>query len=316
MAKKKHPEHVNHERWLVSYADFVTLLFAFFVVMFATSQTDSVKVGRFVDSFSKAIQWSVFSSEGSGFLDGSPSNPGNAEDNAQTPDRPKHKPKGGEFDQAKDLKGAVKKLQASAPILAGLKIEEAHGELVLRLPERLVFDRGQADIKDEGKIALAAIADELSARPVKLRVEGHTDSIPIHNGRFPSNWELSTSRATAVIQYFIEKKSFDPERLTAAGYAEYHPIADNDSEEGRASNRRVDLVITEVLEGIGKQYLTQKVKAEQRADALTEPTIVPAKPDAEHAPPTAKAPEKPEAAPTVVKAPSPPPTTAPREKKP
>jgi chemotaxis protein MotB len=286
MAKKKHPEHVNHERWLVSYADFITLLFAFFVVMFATSQTDSVKVGKFADSFSKAIQWTVFSAEGAGFLEGAPSNPGVASDNAATPDRPKNRPKGGEFEQAKDLKGAVKKLQASAPILAGLKIEEAKGELVLRLPERLVFDRGQADIKDEGKIALAAIADEIAARPVKLRVEGHTDSSPIHTARFPSNWELSTCRATAVIQFFIEKKSFDPERLTAAGYAEYHPVADNDTEEGRALNRRVDLVITEVLEGIGKQYLTQKVKAEKRAESLTEPTVLPAKPD-EHAPPPA-----------------------------
>jgi chemotaxis protein MotB len=284
MAKKKHPEHVNHERWLVSYADFITLLFAFFVVMFASSQADSVKVGRFVDSFSKAIQWSVFSSESAGFLDGAPSNPSVSDNQLQTTERPKQRPKGGEFEQPRDLKGSIKKLQASAPILAGLKIEEAKGELILRLPERLVFERGKAEINPEGKIALTAIADELKGRPVKLRVEGHTDSTPIHTDRFPSNWELSTARATAVIAFFIEKKDFDPDRLSASGYAEFHPIADNDTEEGRASNRRVDLVITEVLEGIGNQYLTAKVKAEKRAENLTEPTILPREPEAPKAP--------------------------------
>lgn len=280
MAKKKHPEHVNHERWLVSYADFITLLFAFFVVMFASSQTDSVKVGRFVESFSRAIQWSVFATDGSGFLDGAPSNPMIADDTQQSAKPPKKKARAGEFEQEREIKGSIKKLQASAPILAGLKIEEATGELILRLPERLVFERGKAELSDEGKVALAAIADELAPRPVKLRVEGHTDSTPIHTAQFPSNWELSTARATAVIAYFIEGKNFDPERLSAAGYAEFHPIADNDSDEGRASNRRVDLVVTETLEGIGKQYITQKVKVEKRAQNLTEPTIEPKLPEA------------------------------------
>jgi chemotaxis protein MotB len=280
MAKKKHPEHVNHERWLISYADFITLLFAFFVVMFAASQTDSVKVGRFVDSFSKAIQWTVFSNESAGFLDGAPSNPSVSDNQLQTTERPKQRPKGGEFEQPRDLKGSIKKLQATAPILAGLKIEEAKGELILRLPERLVFERGKADVNADGKIALTAIADELKGRPVRLRVEGHTDSTPIHTDRFPSNWELSTARATAVIAFFIEKKDFDPDRLSASGYAEFHPIADNDTEEGRSANRRVDLVITEVLEGIGNQYLTAKVKAEKRAENLTGPTILPREPEA------------------------------------
>ena len=299
MAKKKHPEHVNHERWLVSYADFITLLFAFFVVMFATSQTDSVKVTKFVDSFTRAIQWSVFSVDGTGFLEGAPSNPSHSDEKIESAKPTKSRPRSGEREHAKEIKGAVKQLQASAPILSGLKIEEAQGELVLRLPERLVFDRGQAELKEEGRIALTAIADELAPRPVKLRVEGHTDSVPIHTARFPSNWELSTARATAVIQFFIEKKDFDASRLSAAGYAEFHPVADNDTEEGRALNRRVDLVITEALEGIGNQYLAQKVKAEKRADEVTAPTVLPAlqpaTPDGRR---TADAPQKAPEAPT------------------
>ena len=153
------------------------------------------------------------------------------------------------------------------------------------------FDFNSDKLQERSKPLLDNLASALKndrLSELKFRVEGHTDSSPIHTARFPSNWELSTCRATAVIQFFIEKKSFDPERLTAAGYAEYHPVADNDTEEGRALNRRVDLVITEVLEGIGKQYLTQKVKAEKRAESLTEPTVLPAKPD-EHAPPPAAA---------------------------
>jgi chemotaxis protein MotB len=292
MAKKKHPEHVNHERWLVSYADFITLLFAFFVVMFASSQTDSVKVGRFVESFSRAIQWSVFATDGSGFLDGAPSNPMIADDTQQSAKPPKKKARAGEFEQEREIKGSIKKLQASAPILAGLKIEEATGELILRLPERLVFERGKAELSDEGRVALSAIADELAPRPVQLRVEGHTDSTPIHNAVFRSNWELSTARATAVISFFIEGKNFDPERLSAAGYAEFHPIADNDTEEGRGSNRRVDLVVTERLEGIGNQYLSQKVKVEKRAQNLTAPTVEPKLPET----PAVKEPKAPEGA--------------------
>jgi chemotaxis protein MotB len=237
--KTKQPDHVNHERWLVSYADFITLLFAFFVVMFAVSQVDSKKVGRFTQSFHDALEWQV-TAPGAG-------RSGGGKDvmqvipaftNAQAAKAVR------DFEQEKSAirRGLVKRL-GNVPMLAGLNILEVHGELVLRLPEKLMFDRGEATLRSEGGDALIAIAEELAERPVRIRVEGHTDSTPIHTPRFPSNWELSQSRAMAVVRFFLEDGKIAPVRLAAAGYGEHHPIASNDVPDGKAQNRRVDLIV-------------------------------------------------------------------------
>ena len=139
-------------------------------------------------------------------------------------------------------KGLTRKASA-LPELAGLTVLEVHGELVLRLPERLMFDVGEAEMSAEGKRAVEAISDELHDRPIRIRVEGHTDSAPIHTPRFPSNWELSTARAMAVVALMLDTQKIEPFRLAAAGYGEHHPIASNDSAEGRAMNRRVDVIV-------------------------------------------------------------------------
>jgi chemotaxis protein MotB len=248
MARKKikHPEHVNHDRWLVSYADFITLLFAFFVVMFAVSQVDSKKVGRFTQSFHDALEWQVMSqgggraSSGPDVIEVIPSFT-----NAKGTQRIRQF----EEEKASIRRGLVKRL-GNVPMLAGLNILEVHGELVLRLPEKLMFDRGEAILKRDGGEALVAIADELAARPVRIRVEGHTDSTPIRTPRFPSNWELSQSRSMAVVRFFLEDGKIAPPRLAAAGYGEHHPVASNDSVEGKAQNRRVDLIVVADLEGV------------------------------------------------------------------
>jgi chemotaxis protein MotB len=244
MARKhKHPEHVNHERWLVSYADFITLLFAFFVVMFAVSQVDSKKLGRFTESFKEATEWQVFNSGGQGLL------PGGKDSRAIG------EPKTGatmtglaaeaaEFsDQKKSIRKALQQRAVVTPALTGLKLVDARDELVLRLPERLMFDRADAALHEEGREALLAIVDELAPRSVRIRIEGHTDSMPIHTPKFPSNWELSTTRAMTVVGLMIETKKIAPERLAAAGYSEHHPVDTNDTVEGRSHNRRVDIVV-------------------------------------------------------------------------
>jgi chemotaxis protein MotB len=246
MARKrqKHPEHVSHDRWLVSYADFITLLFAFFVVMFAVSQVDSKKVGRFTQSFHDALEWQVAgqsngrSSGGKDVIEPIPTFV-----NAKIAKAARH------FEEEKTSirRGLVKRL-GNVPMLAGLNILEVHGELVLRLPEKLMFDRGEAILSTEGGDALVAIAEELTARPVRIRVEGHTDSTPIRTPRFPSNWELSQSRAMAVVRFFLEDGKIAPVRLAAAGYGEHHPIASNDTVEGKAQNRRVDLIVVADLD--------------------------------------------------------------------
>ncbi|MBI5537734.1 MAG: OmpA family protein [Deltaproteobacteria bacterium] len=231
---------MNHERWLVSYADFITLLFAFFVVMFAVSQVDAKKVGRFTESFNEALEWQVLSGEGRGLLHGDkPTTQGVGSVQISGPS-----PRLRDYSVEKDTirKGLTRKA-SSIPELAGLTVLEVHGELVLRLPERLMFDVGEATLHEEGRRALEAIADELQSRAVGIRIEGHTDSAPIHTPRFPSNWELSTARAMATVAVLLETHKLQPHRLAAAGYGEHHPIASNESAEGRAQNRRVDIIV-------------------------------------------------------------------------
>lgn len=237
--RKKPEEHVNHERWLVSYADFITLLFAFFVVMFAVSQVDSKKVGRFSESFQEALEGQVFDSRGRGILPGD-----TAAASAPHAAKPHGSANGDDFVKQKtSIRDALSKRAIRAPALSGLKFVDARGELVLRMPDRLMFGVGDATLSADGKSALAEITEELAERPVRVRIEGHTDDAPIHTARFPTNWELSTARATAVVSFIVGTKLVAPERLSAAGYGEYHPAASNDTSEGRAQNRRVDIVV-------------------------------------------------------------------------
>jgi chemotaxis protein MotB len=150
-------------------------------------------------------------------------------------------PDGGAPVSLKDL--LTDRLEGKAK-LEGLEIEDVHGELVLRLPEHLLFDNAQAVLRDEGRAAIEAVEEVLHGRAVRIRIEGHTDSVPIQTAQFPSNWELSTARAMACVRHMLESKRIEPQRLAAAGYGEHHPVGDNATSEGRARNRRVDIVIT------------------------------------------------------------------------
>ena len=236
--KKKHPEHVNHERWLVSYADFITLLFAFFVVMFAVSQVDSRKMGRFTESFSKAVGIDLFPESGKSLLmSGNDKVPlAKTEENA-TP--------GGELST---LKISLSHQKEKYEELGQVEILEQRNELVLRLSDSLVFDSGDDRVKDPALRVLGIIMDELRGKVgLQLRVEGHTDNVPIATARFRSNWELSTARATSVIAAIAKMDAMPPASLSAAGYGEFHPVATNTTPDGRAMNRRVDLVVSLVV---------------------------------------------------------------------
>ena len=233
MRKKKHPEHVNHERWLVSYADFITLLFAFFVVMFAVSQVDSHKVGRFTEAFSKAVGIDVFPMNGESLLAG-----------GKTPDETDGKAEQGNVISVLDeLHTALRKIAENHDALQGLQVIKLRHELVLRLPEGVLFDSGDARVKEGTTPMLNVLTAQLKIRPLEVRIEGHTDNRPIASARFRSNWELSTARATAVMAVLLGE-GMPPERLSVAGYGEYRPIADNANDDGRRQNRRVDLVVT------------------------------------------------------------------------
>jgi len=235
--KKKHPEHVNHERWLVSYADFMTLLFAFFVVMFAVSQVDSKKVGRFTESFSKAVGIDLFPESGAGLLPSGemtiPAASGGGAETILPPD-------------LLELQDKLTELSKKSELPSGLSILARRNEIVIRLSESVFFAAGDATLEGKAVKAVRAIAAELAARKVEVRIEGHTDDRPIHTARYRSNWELSTARATSVIAVLADV-GIAPARLSAAGYAEFHPVASNATEEGRRQNRRVDLVVTASL---------------------------------------------------------------------
>jgi chemotaxis protein MotB len=261
--KKKHPEHVNHERWLISYADFITLLFAFFVVMFAVSQVDSKKVGRFTESFAKAIGVDTFPEPGAGLL------PGGTQ--RARKDEPSNVQKLALAQELEDLRDQLDELRKRAELPKALQVLQRRNELVIRLSENLFFDAGDDRLKDPSAKAMRTLAGQLGSRNVDIRIEGHTDNQPIRTARFRSNWDLSTSRATAVVAILADSL-IAPNRLSAAGYGEYHPIAPNETAEGRRQNRRVDIVIsvrTEPEKSDGLDKLDKNAKGAKSAKSDT-----------------------------------------------
>jgi len=147
-------------------------------------------------------------------------------------------------DQLKKIKQKIDAyvLQNNLQNVVSTEITQKSG-LVISLREKLMFDSGKADIHDEAKKVLTDIIALLKEDPNRIAIEGHTDNVPIHTPEFPSNWELSTARATNVTRYLIEQLQFAPKRLSSAGYGEYQPIAPNDTEQNRAINRRVDIIV-------------------------------------------------------------------------
>jgi chemotaxis protein MotB len=244
MARKKaHEKEANHERWLVSYADFITLLFAVFVTLYAMSQTDKKKIEEVMESMRDSFGYSKSSPA---------SKPSVIEAGTMSiipamrklSSAPKHgsRSKGGE----KDFKATKASIEAYLmKVGAQDKVSVAINQrgLVVSLKEAGFFDSGSATLKQSSYTLLNDVVESLASYSNGIRVEGHTDNIPISSHAFPSNWELSTTRATNVVQYLTKQDDFEPSNVSATGYGEYRPIADNSSDEGRRKNRRVDLVL-------------------------------------------------------------------------
>ena len=254
--KKKHPEHVNHERWLISYADFITLLFAFFVVLYSSSQVDHRKVGKLAMAIQVAFQeLGAFPASGTAVplqADGEipPSTAQMLENVQRTASigrivSPAEGALGGAAEN-----GAVAMLQkelekALAPEIFHKDVALRHEPdgLVISLREVGFFPSGSADLRSTAIPTLRRVTEVLLERPYEIRIEGHTDNVRIHTAQFASNWELSTARAIEVVRLMISDMGFAPNRLSVGGYGEFHPIAPNTTEEQRALNRRVDVVI-------------------------------------------------------------------------
>lgn len=205
-------EGASRDRWLISYADLITLLLALFIVMYAASDRERAKI--IAESFS--AENGSESPSGTGVLPGSES--------------------------VKDEEKLQKVFLGNPVLSEKAKIKQTERGLVISISEAGFFAPGEAVIQSETEAIISTLADSLKESNTPIRVEGHTDATPISNAKYSSNWELSTARASAVLQKLVEF-GITPERLSAAGYGGFQPIADNATAEGRTQNRRVDIVI-------------------------------------------------------------------------
>ncbi len=245
--KSAHP--ASHDRWLVSYADFITLLFAFFVVLYSTAQVDKRKMGELAAAIQDGFE--QMGSNPTHYTPISTANPGVAAPSAAPAVLPPHNP------QSIDLEALRRDLEKA------LAAEIANGEVAVRnTPQGLVislreagfFDSGSAGEKASSQPAFGRMVTVLSKRDYNIRIEGHTDDLPIHTSQYTSNWDLSTARSTEMVRLLITRYGFHPETLSAAGYAQFHPVASNASAAGRALNRRVDVVILAQPPAVNAQH--------------------------------------------------------------
>jgi chemotaxis protein MotB len=246
MSRQSRKTHFSHDRWLVSYADFITLLFAFFVVLYASSKADQKKQAQAAQSIESAFQsLGIFADTRR-----KPSGPTAEQEGIDKPVIPMNIVMGedvlGPAKVKEDLEKIHRELQQKLSNQIAqhtVSIQMGHDGLVISLREAGFFNSGSATPHAETLATMRQVAVTLSKTPYDLRIEGHTDNIPIHTAEFDSNWELSTARATRIARILLDLNAMPPNRLSAAGYAEFHPVASNETSEGRAENRRVDLVV-------------------------------------------------------------------------
>ncbi len=233
-------------RWLLTYADLITLLLALFVILYATASTSSVRVQEIMAQF-RAVFGPIPGN--TQILPNQSSNPG--EHYKIIPGEPEEGGPGGPKKPTKaegtggDIRNEMSKKLAQQ--LGANKVsirKEARGLVISLLTDKVLFDLGDTRIKKEMREVLSEIGDVLKKHPDKqIVVEGHTDDLSIKTSKIQNNWQLSALRATAVVEYFVTEKGLDPSRFSASGYAEYQPLVPNVSEANRRINRRVDIVI-------------------------------------------------------------------------
>lgn len=246
----------NHERWLVSYGDFVTLLFAFFVVLYSSSQTNSARTRQMAAAIQAAFERLAMFHPSSAEPDlsrmaslataGPPALAAAGLPALPTPPSPSAWRQLAEQARQQELKELAQQIRvalraqiAAHQVLVGVNREG----VVVTLEEAGFYASGSAVLLPGALQPLARVAAILIPRRNDVRFAGHTDNVPIHNAQFSSNWALSTARAVGLVDLFIHQFQFPPDRLSAAGYGQYHPIASNATAAGRRINRRVDIVI-------------------------------------------------------------------------
>lgn len=241
--RRRKEEPSSHDRWLVSYADFITLMFAFFVMMYANSKTDQDRAQQISEAFKQALNEGRISQTIAKLVrrEERPQEEPAANRMLMGPEAPPvpADPMGELLPSLQELNETLKK-----EIETGrLEVRLERRGLVISLREATFFPSGNDSVEPSTIPTLAVIAEELKRTPNPIRLEGHTDSIPISNARFRSNWDLSAARGIAMLDLFTGRFGLPAERLAIAGFAETAPVASNETAEGRARNRRVDIVV-------------------------------------------------------------------------
>lgn len=261
LRRRKKPEAApNHERWLVSYADFITLMFAFFVMMYANSKTDQDRAQQISEAFRQALSEGRLSQTIAKLVrrEEQPSEPKLAAPPSDPP-----KPSG----QVVELLPSLRQLneQLEKEIEAGrLEVRLDRRGLIISLREAAFFPSGADAVEPSTLPTLGLIAAELKRTPNPIRLEGHTDSIPISNARFRSNWDLSAARGIAILNLFADRFGIPAERMAIAGFSDTAPVASNETAEGRARNRRVDIVVL-------NEEASMSQPVQSRPDSVTAP---------------------------------------------
>jgi chemotaxis protein MotB len=230
MRKKHNEEHENAERWLLTYADLITLLLAFFIMMYTFSKQDAQKYQE-VSMHLKAIF-----AGGTGIAQ-----KGSVSGTAQLDTISNKSASSNEI--KKQIEQEIDSMAKANGLKDNYTVFSDERGIVIRIMDKAFFDEGKADLKDSAKRALDKIVPVIKQTNNHIRIEGHTDNVPIKTNEFRSNWELSVRRSTEVVRYFIEKGGVPPQRISATGYAEYRPLMNNDTAANRALNRRIEIIV-------------------------------------------------------------------------
>lgn len=244
--KHKHPEHINLERWLISYADFITLLFATFVVLYALSQVDIKDFQALENSIKQAFAAPSLMQGTEGVMqETSDSLFDSAQaDSMIAPLMMEYLSQKYEEESMQDMEKSLNEAVKDGEI-EGVETYRTDKGLMIRFNDDYLFKPGSAALIPSAKVKLDKVGAIIARKFVlhNMRIEGHTDSDPIKSNIFPSNWELSSARASSIIRYFINRFYFMPSLFTAVGFADTRPIADNSTEVGQTKNRRVEILI-------------------------------------------------------------------------
>jgi chemotaxis protein MotB len=226
MKRHEDESHENHERWLLTYSDLITLLMIFFVIMYAMSNVDAEKYNQLANSMGLAM--------------GGGKNIIGSDKPGEVPQTPNVVDQIDEFNKTKE---EIDKFIKENNLTGSVETELTDRGLQIRLKNSLLFDSGKADINPGVYTEITKVGKILNKVDGYIRIEGHTDNVPMGIGSIKSNWQLSSMRASNIAEYLIKMSGISPERVAAIGYGEYRPVGDNNTAEGRAKNRRVDIVI-------------------------------------------------------------------------